>query len=217
MEFKTVLLDCDGVILDSNQIKTDAFRAAVGEYSEGRIQALVDYHRLRGGISRFDKIKYFLTDLVGSYSEQEYNNLIERFEQSVVKQLQQSEFTEGALRFLQLFYTKIDLFVVSGGFQQELRDVFSHKGASLYFKDILGSPTAKTLHVSNLLNVQKIQGPVLFVGDSIIDHQVAVENGVEFIFLSDYTDYDDWRNYCGKNTIENYPNFTTLMEKRGWL
>ncbi len=216
MEYRSVILDCDGVILDSNDIKTDAFRSAMAGYDENQIQIFEEFHRKNGGVSRFHKVEYFLREIVGNHSELEYERILSLFKQSLQKQLQNAPFTRGAVSFLEYCQDYAPLYVVSGGYQEELREIFAYKKVDHYFQDILGSPVTKPEHFEDLLNNRGVLKPALFVGDSANDHQVAAEYGVDFIFLSDYTDFDDWQQYCSKWCVEHYPDLNTLMVSHRW-
>ena len=59
--YKTIVFDCDGVILNSNKIKIDVFYDVAINFgaSASQAQALVDYHVKFGGVSRYRKFDYF--------------------------------------------------------------------------------------------------------------------------------------------------------------
>ena len=63
-KYKTIIFDCDGVILNSNKIKTNAFYLAALPYGEGAAKELVEYHVLNGGVSRYKKFDHFLSVIV---------------------------------------------------------------------------------------------------------------------------------------------------------
>lgn len=43
--------------------------------------------------------------------------------------------------------------------------------------------------------------PALFIGDSKYDHEAAIRAGLDFVFLSDWTEVGDWQYYCANNNI----------------
>mgnify|MGYP002280379498 CR=1 FL=1 len=49
--YNTLVFDCDGVILNSNSIKTEAFYQTALPHGEDAAQVLRDYHLCNGGIS----------------------------------------------------------------------------------------------------------------------------------------------------------------------
>ena len=65
-KYHTIIFDCDGVILNSNFQKIEAYRKAAISFgaNEEQAQALVDHHVALTGISRHIKFKYFLSDCI---------------------------------------------------------------------------------------------------------------------------------------------------------
>jgi beta-phosphoglucomutase-like phosphatase (HAD superfamily) len=57
--FSSIFWDFDGVILNSDKVRTDGFRHIFENYSKQEVDKLIDYHTINGGLSRYDKIEYF--------------------------------------------------------------------------------------------------------------------------------------------------------------
>ncbi len=55
--YRTFIFDCDGVLIDSNRVKSNAFFAAGLLYGEEAAHRLVEYHRSSGGVSRYKKFE----------------------------------------------------------------------------------------------------------------------------------------------------------------
>ena len=214
MNYRTIYLDCDGVVLDSNGVKIEAFREAMSGYSPDHVDTFIDYHKSIGGVSRYKKFEYFLRAIVGDYSQEAYERLIEDFGAGCRKKLMAAELTEGCEEFLSLFSGARKPAIISGGDQEEIRSVFAERGLSGHFSAIYGSPTTKDEHFENLLLKEGAEAPVLYIGDSAIDHQVARRFSVDFIFLSNYTDLVDWQTYCAENDLTRFRTFTDLL--RAW-
>ena len=53
LNYENIIFDCDGVILDSNEIKTDAFVKLFEHYPKNKISQLINYHKKHGGVSRY--------------------------------------------------------------------------------------------------------------------------------------------------------------------
>lgn len=70
-EYTTLVFDCDGVVLDSNKAKTEAFYQATLPYGEAAARAMVDHHVANGGVSRYKKFVYFLEQITPKYAEQQ--------------------------------------------------------------------------------------------------------------------------------------------------
>ena len=61
-----LIFDCDGVILDSNLLKSRAFAEALPDEPPEFVKLFVDYHKQHGGISRYEKFKYYFRELCQS-------------------------------------------------------------------------------------------------------------------------------------------------------
>ena len=53
------IFDCDGVILDSNNLKSRAYAEALTAEPLELVLEFVEYHKENGGISRYEKFKYY--------------------------------------------------------------------------------------------------------------------------------------------------------------
>ena len=60
----TWLFDCDGVLLDSNAVKTAAFAAAVAPYGDDVVRNVVEHHVANGGISRYAKFDRLFAEVL---------------------------------------------------------------------------------------------------------------------------------------------------------
>ncbi|MDZ4213044.1 MAG: HAD family hydrolase, partial [Methylotenera sp.] len=81
-KYKTIVFDCDGVVLDSNLVKTEAyFRTAKNlGATDSQAQALVDYHIRLGGISRYHKFDYYLREILQSpVTKEDIQSLLDEF------------------------------------------------------------------------------------------------------------------------------------------
>ncbi|MDG1157462.1 MAG: HAD hydrolase-like protein [Litorivicinaceae bacterium] len=207
--YATIVWDCDGVILNSNNIKSDAFRAVSLPFGDLASSILVDYHKRNGGISRYNKFNYFIESIMPMHAPEVFiedkskflHRLLQEFSSIVKAELVNCQVAPG-LRELRHSMGDQPWYIVSGGDQSELREVFEHRGIADYFNGgIYGSPRDKFAIITNLLEVEDFHLPGLFVGDSRLDHEVARHFGLDFIFLSQWTEYDDWQQYCRINEI----------------
>ncbi len=208
--YPVIVLDCDGVILDSNRLKSEAMEEAVGDYDEALVKRFVRYHQEHGGISRYEKFETFLRDMAGDWSPENYDNLLQRLSRIVREKLLAVPFTPGAEDFLARASESATLYIVSGGDQEELRWVFARRGAARWFEAILGSPTDKRSHCESIRQTLEPDERVLFVGDSRLDHEAASDSGFDFLFLSGCTEFDGWRAYCDEHSLPHVPDFNAL-------
>jgi beta-phosphoglucomutase-like phosphatase (HAD superfamily) len=62
-KYKTYIFHCDGVLLNSNIFKTQAFYEAAKKYGEKNAKDFIEYHIKNGGVSRYEKFSYFLSQI----------------------------------------------------------------------------------------------------------------------------------------------------------
>ncbi|MDC3122158.1 HAD family hydrolase, partial [Prochlorococcus sp. AH-716-J21] len=68
-DYQTFVFDCDGVILNSNKIKTDSFRKVLTPFGNIAAEKLIKYHVKNGGVSRYAKFKYFLDEIYPKFGK----------------------------------------------------------------------------------------------------------------------------------------------------
>lgn len=183
---KAILFDFDGVIIDSVDIKTEAFRELFREESPEHLEEILKYHKIHGGISRIKKIVHFYEHILRrSLSEVQLKALTDRFAEFVKEKVIAASFIKGAEDFLRKYHKTFDFYIVSGTPQFELEEIVSRKRLAAYFLGVYGSPPSKHEIISSVLvkNGYKKEDAV-FVGDSIDDAESAQLCGIQFIHLS---------------------------------
>ena len=205
-EYKSIVFDCDGVILNSNKIKTRAFRVASIPFGYEASISLEDYHLKNGGVSRYAKFDYFLSNIVpiNSINKKELylKKLLKIYSEETEKGLLDSEITYG-LHSLRKKTKDSSWSIVSGGDQDQLRSVFAKKELTHLFNGgIFGSPDTKNNILNRELERENIKLPALFLGDTELDHKVSVSNGLDFIFISAWTEFRSYEQYCIENSIK---------------
>ena len=198
-EYKSIVFDCDGVILDSNVVKTEAyFRTAknLGATDE-QAQALVDYHVRLGGISRYHKFDYYLREILNQPTTKEaIQVLLDEFARELEVELMECEVASG-LQALREATPNAKWSILSGGDQQEIRTLFSKRHLADFFNGgLFGSPDNKDEVLAREKANGNLQFPALFVGDSKYDYEAANRAGLDFIFVTDWTEVADWKEFC---------------------
>lgn len=210
-KYKTLVFDCDGVILNSNKVKTNAFYQAALPYGDKAAQQLVEYHIARGGISRFKKFEWFLENVVAGENGPNFDELLNNYAAEVSNGLLTCEVTKGLIE-LRNKTAHANWLIVSGGAQQELREVFSSRALDTLFDGgIFGSPDSKDLILTREIANKNIKQPALFLGDSLYDHSAASAANLDFIFLSDWSEFTSWPEYCDSNQIQTFKAISYLI------
>lgn len=189
-QYRTLIFDCDGVILNSNPIKTEAFYQAALPYGEDAARALREYHVRNGGISRYHKFDWFLTEVIGQLepNPEERQALLEAYAKNVWDGMLTCEFDE-AIFELRKQTPHARWMVASGSDEQELREIFRLRGLDqLFDAGIYGSPRTKEEILVDTENTTDFFRPALFLGDSHYDATTADALNISFIFLTHWSE-----------------------------
>jgi phosphoglycolate phosphatase-like HAD superfamily hydrolase len=200
--YKTLVFDCDGVILDSNRIKTEAFSHVAMQFGADAAEQLVRFHVQNGGVSRYRKFEYLIVNILHRAKDAKViEELAKQYGQRVCEQLLLCPITP-RLHELRNATLHTNWMVVSGGDQAELHYIFAERGLTpLFNRGIYGSPATKDEILSREIAAGHLQLPALFLGDSRYDHEAAKLAGLDFIFIYEWTEFNNWQDYCRKNEI----------------
>ena len=197
---KTILWDFDGVILDSIRIKGDGFMELFQNHNIADVQILEQYHYANGGVSRFEKIKYFYNQILNKdISEDEILKLAGVFSNIIeTKIFDKTNLIEDSLSFIKKNYLKYNFHIVSGAEHNELNSLCKHFIIDKYFISILGSPITKNTLVKNIISDYEYNNDqVIFIGDSKTDYVAAKKNKIIFYGYNN-TELKKFGNYIEK-------------------
>lgn len=209
-KYDSIFFDCDGVVLDSNQIKSKAFYEVALKYGEDIAQEFVTYHKKNGGISRYKKIEYLHKEISKDFSVETYDRSVNLFGEIVQKELICSKLVPGVKKFLNSLSSQ-DLYIVSGGNQEELLNTFEKKDLSGHFKAIGGSPATK-FEIIDKFKSKKLYQTSLFIGDSRLDYEVAMHYKMDFIFIYGVSEFHDWQNFFQSKKVMIFKDFNHLIK-----
>jgi phosphoglycolate phosphatase-like HAD superfamily hydrolase len=179
---KAIMLDFDGVVLESVDIKTRALRSLFKDYPS-KIDEIVRIHREMAGISRFEKFKIIYRDILHKpLTVSEIERLDQEFSVLVAREIFTCPFVTGALEFLEEQSRRLPIFVVSGTPEGELRDIVVQRDLDRYCHGVYGSPRTKDVLLRQVIAENHWQpSEVVFVGDSLTDYEAASRVDVHFI------------------------------------
>lgn len=183
IRFDAVVFDFDGVLVESVNIKTQAFAALYSGFGDSVVEQVVTFHLRNGGLSRFEKFRYFHNKLLGlTLSREEENRLSAEFNERVEAAVVAAPWVEGAEEFLTNHHTIIPLFVASGTPEGELNRILQRRHISHYFRAAFGSPTKKGDILRGIIERGGYHPEkVLMIGDSLLDMEGAQEAGTSFL------------------------------------
>jgi beta-phosphoglucomutase-like phosphatase (HAD superfamily) len=199
--YQAIFFDFDGVIVESTEIKTQAFRELYAEHLSV-LSDIIAYHVAHEGISRFEKIFYCHKRFLGiELGENELSVLAGKYSELVKQLVIDCKSVPGALGFLRAHYATLPMFVVSGTPEWELKEIVKVRGLSRYFVSVNGSPHHKARIINAQLKLHSYNSDqCLFVGDAMTDHDAAKETGLIFI------------GRVGQGRVNLFPKGTTIIE-----
>jgi phosphoglycolate phosphatase-like HAD superfamily hydrolase len=211
LKYQTFVFDCDGVLLDSNRVKTEAFWTVASQFGGSAADELVAHHLKNGGVSRYKKFEYLLTQVLHQdISTEIIERLSREYGNCVEEDLLNCELAPG-LELLRKKTKDSTWMVASGGDQAQLRRVFANRRLENFFDGgIFGSPTPKNEILLSKIQRGSIQRPALYIGDSRFDHVAALQAGLDFVFLYGWSEFADWEEYCKVHKIRCFANLEKL-------
>jgi phosphoglycolate phosphatase-like HAD superfamily hydrolase len=210
---KAIIFDFDGVILESGNIKTEAFLELFSAYPQHRA-AILNYHLANLGLSRFDKFDWIYRELLGQpLGEVERTQLGDSFSAIVLDKVLNCPFVPGALETLQALCGRIPMFIASGTPQAELDLIVERRGLAQYFDRVWGSPSKKGQIIEQVLERQNLPSEqVLFIGDGSSDYEAATQSGLLFIARDTIELHKKWM-VLSAPVVENLKDFGQLIAR----
>lgn len=182
MQLRAMILDFDGVLVESNAVKTLAFAELFAHYPEHQT-TMIDYHLSHLAQPRQLKFEY-LAELLGRKGDRGFlDQLGAEFSQIVQAKVIAAPAVVGATAFLAEFSQRLPLYIASVTPQAELQQILQARGWLAYFQAVFGNPPwPKPEAIRQILHrEQLLAAEVVFIGDALSDYQAALATGVEFI------------------------------------
>ena len=166
------------------EIKTEAFKELFHDYPNDYIEKLLEYHKKNGGISRYEKIKYFFIEIL---KEKEIDKSKINFYANQYSQITKNILSNPKLlindtiKFIENNYHKYNFHIASGADEKDLKYICKKLKLEKYFLSIHGSPTNKKTIIEIIIkNNNYNKNETILIGDSINDLLAAKENHIEF-------------------------------------
>ncbi|WP_394186716.1 HAD family hydrolase [Metabacillus halosaccharovorans] len=198
-KYDVVIFDCDGVLIDVNLMKCEAFGKAVEEYPKTTVERFVENCKQTFGISRYIKFKDFFENFANEpFNEEKYQSFLTSYA-SICKEIYNvADITPGVFTLLeQLNRSDKLLFVASGSDEAELNNAFRTRNLYKYFKKVYGSPRTKLECVDEILRDFPTKNAV-FIGDALSDLKTAKQHNLDFIYMSKYTVQSEQQDHICK-------------------
>ncbi len=179
--YKAIILDFDGVIVESNSIKDKAFAAVFADYPQ-HLDAIMTYHYQVTAI-RFEKFRHVYEQILRKpYDAATEQRLGEQFSQFCTEQIAVCPMVTGAQEFLDHFAGRVPLYLVTINPKADIDEILSHRRLVQYFKKIYTVTGSKKAAIDEIIALENItKKEAVFIGDSQGDYTSASAAGVDFI------------------------------------
>lgn len=181
--YTAITFDFDGVLVESVDVKTRAFAALYEPYGYGVVASVVAYHLAHGGVSRYEKFRYFHREFLGQeLTLADEKRLGEHFSTLVEDAVVASPWVPGAFEFLNRYFGELRLYVASGTPEKELRRIIARRDMEHYFHGVYGSPRSKSEILAEIVDINGIDpAQMLMIGDAVTDYEGALSAGTDFV------------------------------------
>ena len=178
---KCIIFDFDGTLVDSNNIKSNAF-FRVTKHIPNSKKILEKVLQKQVG-DRHAIFSYFAHAMHREYGiSVNAEKLCDEFTFFCEEEVSKSPYKDGfeeSLKKLKL--TNIKLFVSSATPQETLNNIIIRRGISHYFDGIFGTPDTKEIHIEKVKKLLSFSSSeVLYVGDSEPDRLAALNSNCHF-------------------------------------
>ncbi|MGG6324454.1 HAD family hydrolase [Vibrio cholerae] len=213
-DYEVYIFDCDGVILDSNQLKIEAMKNVLDAHFSDKdlIAECINYFSHNFGKSRFHHVAHFLDvilDIEEGQKEELKSLIIHSFSKQCRALYLSAALSPSIVSFLEKCKGK--RYVASGSEESELRDVFALRGLDIYFNGVYGSPISKAEIIKHILEQEQTSNAVMF-GDAESDMLSAQQNHIDFVFYSPYSNVKEkMTELCNRH---NYPIISDFSKLR---
>jgi HAD superfamily hydrolase (TIGR01549 family) len=181
MAVKALVLDFDGVVVESNDIKHRAMAELFKGYPE-KLKEIMAYHLSHNAVNRHEKFRYIMEKIFKKeFDPKLAKEWADKFSALTRQEIISCPYVPGTHEFIELNYTKYPIYLASATPLDELRLILEGRGILKYFKGVYGAPLPKTEMFRDIAEKEGIRPQeMLFIGDSPEDRESAEKFGCLF-------------------------------------
>jgi len=179
---RIVIFDFDGVIIESADIKIEAFEELFSKHGKSVGRKAKCYFAKHPGMYRSERIKQCYSiilnkEITSNDLEQELDN----YKDLVLTKILSAPWVKGIKFFLEN-NRKYELYIVSAAPQDEVQFIAEKRDITRYFKGIYGGPLRKNDAIDKIRSLEDCsRKEMMFIGDAISDYHAATKSGAAFI------------------------------------
>ncbi len=179
---RVIILDFDGVVIESNDAKTRAFRRVFARFPE-HAGAMMAFHDANIPLGRFHKFDHLL-ELLGRTGDIGLRDEIAAdFTRLVQEEMQSVPLVAGVESFFEKITPRLPVYLASVTPAAELESIMDRRGLRAWFRGVYGCPPwTKPDAIRDVIARERLSpADALLIGDSSGDQNAAEETGVGFL------------------------------------
>lgn len=182
ISLRVLILDFDGVVIESNDVKTDAFQHVFARFPE-HAEAMMAFHHAHVSLSRFVKFEHLLALMGRTDDAALMADIAADFSRKVLDGMMAVPLVQGAEIFLHKVTPRLPVYLASVTPAEELTGILEQRDLAHWFRDVYGCPPwTKPEAIRDVLTREGVKpGNALLIGDSAGDQRAAQITGVDFL------------------------------------
>ena len=210
-KIKNIFFDFDGVIAESVNVKTEAFYQQYLPYGEEIAQKVKQHHLENGGMSRFEKFKYYHNNFLNKEIDEEgIKKMAKEFSDLTIKGVINSAEVRGVNNFIKKHHENHQFWIITGTPTDDMKLIAKERNSYNYFVAIYGSPEKKTYWANYIIEKHNLKKEeTIFLGDAMQDYNAARNVGIEFFLREN----DDNRFLFEKIKCKRFADFVEFENK----
>lgn len=206
---KVIVFDFDGVIVDSNGLKRDAWFSIFPQESG------ITRDEIRESVERVRETRYdIIRDIFrkrGKPEGEELEALVKEYAMRFGDYINQMKPMPGVLEMLPVLQGRFPLYINSATPVEPLRETVKSLGIASYFKDILGGKNSKETHLKIIIEKETIAPEeLLFVGDGEDDREAARALGCRFLGVPN--EFNNWGKRAGFPILPSFSMIESYLK-----
>ena len=191
-QLRVLILDFDGVVVESKDVKTDAVRELFGRFPE-HVEEMMAWQHANVSVTRFAKFDQLLSLLGREGDTALRGELAVEFSRLVSARMLQVPLVPGAEAFLAAVSPRVPMYLASVTPAEELGWILEQRNLRHWFRDVYGMPPwPKADAIRDVLKREQVDaGSSMLIGDSAGDQRAAQSAGVEFLARNSGLTFDD--------------------------
>lgn len=212
---KIIVFDFDGVLVESNRIKHDAWHDVFADLSPIEKKAALDVYYGVYGLTRRIILENVFQAL--GWPENQLQDFVEvrsaKYNSITQTGILRSGLAAGAKELLEDYCQKFALYINSSTPKDALDETIDNLGIRKYFKEIYGRPETKESALEKIFALEGVTGKeTVFVGDAEFDRKAAEAYGCFFIGVRN--DFNNWTDREDFVTVESVRGVREILEEQ---